>query len=100
MRSLTTNQITNIETFIANHEPCHPPSLSARDIENTKLKYAEIKDKPPHTYYVAGHNANGFTMYNLYKSADHTVYICTTYIETLSAYYKVEEDWVEQLEQK
>ena len=97
MRPLTATQIENIETFIANHEPCQPPALAARDIENAKKKYTEIKDKPPHTYYVAGHNTNGFTMYNLYKSTDNTIYICTTYIERLGAYYKVEEEWIEKL---
>jgi len=97
MRSLTATQIENIETFIANREPCQPPCLSMRDVENAKKRYAEIKDQPPHTYYVAGHNANGFTMYNLYKSTDNTIYICTTYIETLSAYYKVEEGWIDKL---
>lgn len=100
MRPLTATQIENIETFITNHEPCQSPCLSMRDVENTKKRYAEIKDQPPHTYYVAGHNANGFTMYNLYKSADNTVYICTTYIETLSAYYAVDEEWIEKLELK
>jgi hypothetical protein len=97
MRPLTTTQIENIETFITNNESCHPPSLAERDIENTKLRYIEIKDQPPHTYYVAGHNANGFTMY---KSTDNTIYIFTTYIETLAAYYKVDEDWIKKLEQK
>lgn len=96
MRPLTETQIANIEAFIADNEASPPPCLSERDVPNTKTRYAELKDQPPHTYYMAGHNANGFTMFTLYKSTDHTIYILTSYIQTLGAYYKVEEDWISQ----
>jgi hypothetical protein len=98
MRALTCSQIKYIESFVRDNEEDEPPRLLARDVENTKNKYIQIKDRGvPHTYYVAASNPNGFAMYNLYKSFDNTIYIFTTYVETLSSYYKVTDEWISNL---
>ena len=98
MRPLTRSQIEYIESFVRDNEEDEPPRLLARDVENTKNKYIQIKDSGvPHTYYVAASNPNGFAMYNLYKSSDNIIYLFTTYVETLSSYFRVTEDWITTL---
>jgi hypothetical protein len=99
MRPLNESQIAFIESFVRNNtEECEPPNILMRDIENTKNKYAVIRDTgAPYDYYIAGTNPNGFTMYNLYRSSDNTIYLFTTYVDRLSAYYKVKEGWIDNL---
>jgi hypothetical protein len=95
MRALTSSQIEYIEGFVRDNEEDAAPRLLARDIENTKTKYTYIKDHcVPYTYCVAATNPNGFAMYNLYKSSDNVIYLFTSYIDTLSSYYKVTDDWI------
>jgi len=98
MRPLTCAQIDYIEAFVRDNEEDEPPRLLARDIKNTKTKYFEMRvNGPLHSYCVAATNPNGFAMYNLYKSSDDTIYLFTTYVETLSSYYKVTNDWISSL---
>ena len=98
MRPLTSLQIEYIENFVRDNEEDEPPRLLARDVENTKTKYIHIKEHGiPHTYCVAATNPNGFAMYNLFKSSDNTIYLFTTYVETLSSYYKVTDEWISSL---
>lgn len=98
MRHLTSAQIEYIESFVRDNEEDEPPRLLARDVENTKNKYIQIKDRGvPHSYCVAATNPNGFAMYNLYKSSDDTIYLFTTYVETLSSYFRVTHDWISSL---
>jgi hypothetical protein len=98
MRPLTCEQIEYIEAFVSDNDEDEPPRLLARDIENTKTKYFEMRDNGrPHSYCVAATNPNGFAMYNLYKSSDNVIYLFTTYVETLSSYYKVTNDWISSL---
>lgn len=98
MRPLNENQIAFIESFVCNNDENEPPNILMRDIENTKAKYAVIRDTGvPYDYYIAGTNPNGFTMYNLYRSSDNTIYLFTTYVDRLSAYYKVKEGWIDNL---
>lgn len=98
MRPLNESQIVFIESFVRENDEGEPPNLLIRDIENTKAKYVIIRDTgAPYDYYIAGTNPNGFTMYNLYRSSDNTIYLFTTYVDRLSAYYKVNEDWINTL---
>ena len=98
MRHLTSAQIEYIENFVRDNEEDEPPRLLARDVENTKTKYFEMRDNGRiHSYCVAATNPNGFAMYNLYKSSDNVIYLFTTYVETLSSYYKVTDEWISTL---
>ena len=98
MRPLTLSQIEYIECFVRDNKEDEPPRLLARDIENTKTKYFEMRDNGIiHSYCVAATNPNGFAMYNLYKSSDNTIYLFTTYLETLSSYFRVTDEWINTL---
>ena len=44
MRPLTLSQIEYIECFVRDNKEDEPPRLLARDIENTKTKYFEMRD--------------------------------------------------------
>jgi hypothetical protein len=99
MRPLTSSQIEYIECFVCDNEEDEPPRLLSRDIENTKNKYFDIRDNClPHSYYVTATNINGFTMYNLYKSRDNTIYLFTSHVEKLSSYYRVTDEWINNLQ--
>ena len=98
MRPLTDSQIQYIEEFVRDNHEDDAPRLLLRDIENTKTKYCDMRDNgAPYSYCVAATNPNGFTMYNLYKSSDNIIYLFTSYVDKLSCYYKVTDEWINNL---
>jgi hypothetical protein len=80
---LSSNEISELETFIKSNKPGHL-SMSYNTIYKGKKHYAEILDKSIATYMIF--SCEGFTTYALYKSVSGKVYVFSTYMQTLNDY--------------
>jgi hypothetical protein len=85
MSSLSENQISIIEAFIAANDAVDMPDV---DQENLQILREEIKTQPPNTSYMVDYDSNRRIMYHMYKSSkDNCVYIMATSMRTMFTSY-------------
>jgi hypothetical protein len=85
MSSLSENQISIIEAFIASHDAVDMPDV---DQEHVQILREEIKTQPSNTSYMVDYDSNRRIMYHMYKSSkDNNVYIMATSMRTMFTSY-------------
>ena len=95
MSSLSEQNITMVENFIASNKPTNSIRPSESDRYSAIEQWKKISDpNTPNTFYSQfGSNAFGMTSYGFYKSKTGELYVITAFINNVTSYFKVDNTW-------